>query len=208
MCYSSKSSFIGGIIGFIVFIILMIRNENYDRTFGIVFGSATLMQFIEMNIWKKIENNKDTKINNLPIHITLLIHYISSFVAIQITDKVPKKIKQIFLYVLVFIFILLLIYVMFQKYQNNNITNNITIGPTGHLNWGIDILSFVGILYILMVSTTILLLSYYTKSHYISTIGILSLLLISIKNHYKTLEAGSMWCYWVNIIGVLLLLKL
>jgi hypothetical protein len=208
MCYSSESSFIGGIIGFIVFIILMIRNENYDRTFGIIFGSATLMQITEMNIWKKIENNKDTKINNLPVHITLLIHYISSLIAVKITDKVPKKIKKMCLSVVVFIFILVLIFVMFQKSRNMNITEDITIGPTGHLNWNIDILSFFGIIFILTICGIILLLSYYTKSHYISTFGILLILLISIKNHYKTSEAASMWCYWFNIIGVLLLLKL
>jgi hypothetical protein len=208
MCYSSKSSFIGGVIGFIVFIILMIRNENYDRTFGILFGSVTLMQIAEMYIWKQIENNIDTKITNLLIHITLLIHYIASSAAIQITDKVPKNIKKICLSVVVFIFILVLIFVISKKYHNKNITHDITIGPTGHLNWGIDILSFFGIIYILIVSTTILLLSYYTKSHYISTFGILLILLISIKNHHKTSEAGSMWCFWVNIIGVLLLLKL
>ncbi len=204
MCYSSQSSLTGALIGFIIFITLMIRNQDYDRTFGIIFGSSSLMQLTEFNIWKKIEKNKDVQINNLPIYFTLLFHYVSSCIAVQITDIVPKKIKNLYLILVILIFIIL----MFTLSNTNNFTKNITIGPNGHLNWGVDILSFAGVIFILIICGIISLLSYYTKSHYISTIGIILVLLLSVKNYYDSGEAGSMWCYWFNIIGLLLLLKL
>lgn len=204
MCYSSESSFTGALIGLIIFIILMVRNEDYDRTFGILFGSASLMQITEMGIWKQLENDRNAKINNLPIYFTLVIHYITFCFAVQITDKVPDKVKKIYLILI----LLILTYAFFTLFDTKSFTKDITIGPNGHLNWGVEMLSGSGILYMIIICSINLILSYYTKSHYISTIGIILVLLNSIKNHYDSGEAGSMWCYWFNIVGLLLLLKL
>jgi hypothetical protein len=162
------------------------------------------MQFTEFNIWTKLEKNKNMIINNLPIYITLTIHYISFTIALSITDSIPKNIKKIYITMIG----LILLSIIIKYFVIHESTELITIGPNGHLNWNLNMFGFYGIIYMIVICGSMLLLSYYTKSHYISSIGTILVLLLSIKNYCNTGEMGSMWCYWFNLIGLLLLVKL
>jgi hypothetical protein len=65
MCYSFQSSIIAWIISIIIVIILLIRNNKYDRWNAIFILSFSLMQLIEAGIWLNYDNPNNRIFTNL-----------------------------------------------------------------------------------------------------------------------------------------------
>ena len=189
MCWNAEVSLNTFIFGMISMIIVIIFNKISYKI--ILFTlTLTLIQLLEYYTWKNIDNIDI--IYNLSIIGYLIISIqliILNYAFLNNKDKLVALI----------ILIILLIYIFIYNYQNNKF--NMEIGENKHLIWNwIDIP--IPILIIIMVFYIYPAITY----NYISFVTMLIILLPSLYYYYKYKTWGTMWCYYSNIIWIILIL--
>ena len=189
MCWNAEVSLNTFIFGMISMIIVIIFNKISYKI--ILFTlTLTLIQLLEYYTWKNIDNIDI--IYNLSIIGYLIISIQLIILNYGFLNNKDKLVALIIL-------IILLIYIFIYNYQNNKF--NMEIGENKHLIWNwIDIP--IPILIIIMVFYIYPAFTY----NYISFITMLIILLPSLYYYYKYKTWGTMWCYYSNIIWIILIL--
>ena len=189
MCWNAEVSLNTFIFGVISMIIVIIFNKISYKI--ILFTlTLTLIQLLEYYTWKNIDNIDI--IYNLSIIGYLIISIQLIILNYGFLNNKDKLVALIIL-------IILLIYIFIYNYQNNKF--NMEIGENKHLIWNwIDIP--IPILIIIMVFYIYPAFTY----NYISFITMLIILLPSLYYYYKYKTWGTMWCYYSNIIWIILIL--
>lgn len=189
MCWNAEVSLNTFIFGMISMIIVIIFNKI---SYKIILFTLTLslIQLLEYYTWKNIDNIDI--IYNLSIIGYLIISIQLIILNYGFLNNKDKLVALIIL-------IILLIYIFIYNYQNNKF--NMEIGENKHLIWNwIDIP--IPILIIIMVFYIYPAFTY----NYISFVTMLIILLPSLYYYYKYKTWGTMWCYYSNIIWIILLL--
>lgn len=189
MCWNAEVSLNTFIFGMISMIIVIIFNKISYKI--ILFTlTLTLIQLLEYYTWKNIDNIDI--IYNLSIIGYLIISIQLIILNYGFLNNKDKLVALIIL-------IILLIYIFIYNYQNNKF--NMEIGENKHLIWNwIDIP--IPILIIIMVFYIYPAFTY----NYISFVTMLIILLPSLYYYYKYKTWGTMWCYYSNIIWIILIL--
>lgn len=189
MCWNAEVSLNTFIFGMISMIIVIIFNKISYKI--ILFTlTLTLIQLLEYYTWKNIDNIDI--IYNLSIIGYLIISIQLIILNYGFLNNKDKPIALIIL-------IILIIYIFIYNYQNNKF--NMNIGKNKHLIWNwIDIP--LPILIIIMVFYIYPAFRY----NYISFVVILIILLPSLYYYYKYKTWGTMWCYYSNIIWIILII--
>lgn len=189
MCWNAEVSLNTFIFGMISMIIVIIFNKI---SYKIILFTLTLslIQLLEYYTWKNIDNIDI--IYNLSIIGYLIISIQLIILNYGFLNNKDKLVALIIL-------IILLIYIFIYNYQNNKF--NMEIGENKHLIWNwIDIP--IPILIIIMIFYIYPAFTY----NYISFVTMLIILLPSLYYYYKYKTWGTMWCYYSNIIWIILLL--
>ena len=189
MCWNAEVSLNTFIFGMISMIIVIIFNKI---SYKIILFTLTLslIQLLEYYTWKNIDNIDI--IYNLSIIGYLIISIQLIILNYGFLNNKDKLVALIIL-------IILLIYIFIYNYQNNKF--NMEIGENKHLIWNwIDIP--IPILIIIMVFYIYPAFTY----NYISFVTMLIILLPSLYYYYKYKTWGTMWCYYSNIIWIILIL--
>ena len=189
MCWNAEVSLNTFIFGMISMIIVIIFNKISYKI--ILFTlTLTLIQLLEYYTWKNIDNIDI--IYNLSIIGYLIISIQLIILNYGFLNNKDKLVALIIL-------IILLIYIFIYNYQNNKF--NMEIGENKHLIWNwIDIP--IPILIIIMIFYIYPAFTY----NYISFVTMLIILLPSLYYYYKYKTWGTMWCYYSNIIWIILIL--
>ena len=189
MCWNAEVSLNTFIFGVISMIIVIIFNKI---SYKIILFTLTLslIQLLEYYSWKNIDNIDI--IYNLSIIGYLIISIQLIILNYGFLNNKDKLVALIIL-------IILLIYIFIYNYQNNKF--NMEIGENKHLIWNwIDIP--IPILIIIMVFYIYPAFTY----NYISFVTMLIILLPSLYYYYKYKTWGTMWCYYSNIIWIILII--
>ena len=189
MCWNAEVSLNTFIFGMISMIIVIIFNKI---SYKIILFTLTLslIQLLEYYTWKNIDNIDI--IYNLSIIGYLIISIQLIILNYGFLNNKDKLVALIIL-------IILLIYIFIYNYQNNKF--NMEIGENKHLIWNwIDIP--IPILIIIMIFYIYPAFTY----NYISFVTMLIILLPSLYYYYKYKTWGTMWCYYSNIIWIILIL--
>ena len=189
MCWNAEVSLNTFIFGMISMIIVIIFNKI---SYKIILFTLTLslIQLLEYYTWKNIDNIDI--IYNLSIIGYLIISIQLIILNYGFLNNKDKLVALIIL-------LILLIYIFIYNYQNNKF--NMEIGENKHLIWNwIDIP--IPILIIIMVFYIYPAFTY----NYISFVTMLIILLPSLYYYYKYKTWGTMWCYYSNIIWIILIL--
>jgi len=189
MCWNAEVSLNTFIFGMISMIIVIIFNKI---SYKIILFTLTLslIQLLEYYTWKNIDNI------DIIYNLSIIGYLIISIQLINLNyGFLNNKDKLVALIIL----IILLIYIFIYNYQNNKF--NMEIGENKHLIWNwIDIP--IPILIIIMVFYIYPAFTY----NYISFVTMLIILLPSLYYYYKYKTWGTMWCYYSNIIWIILII--
>jgi hypothetical protein len=189
MCWNAEVSLNTFIFGMISMIIVIIFNKiSYNI---ILFTlTLTLIQLLEYYTWKNIDNIDI--IYNLSIIGYLIISIQLIILNYTLLNNNDKPVALIIL-------IILIIYIFIYNYQNNKF--NMEIGENKHLIWHwidipLPILIIIMVLYIYPAF----------RYNYISFAVMVIILLPSLYYYYKYKTWGTMWCYYSNIIWIILII--
>jgi len=191
MCWNPEVSLNTFIIGCICALILILLN-NTPYLYILIGLSITSMQLLEYYAWNNLNNKKIIeKLSNIGL---ILIFTQLLLIANIIKNKKYKRILIILFY------ILLITYLIFQYPTTKLFMEK---GENGHLIWHwID----VHPIWFILAFIFYLLPLYLNSEYIILLLGIISLV-ISLYYFYKYKTFGTMWCYYSNIIWLLLIIN-
>jgi len=191
MCYNPTVSIGTFIFGVSVAILAFLSDKIKNKRAIIVFLSITAMQLLEYFAWTYYNNKKIIKILSvlglllLLLQIILLIYYFTH-------DKIRK-----FLFISLGVFIILFIFLQLP-YMNFDMT----VGKNKHLIWHWLDLPLIWIVFILIFYIIPLL----HLNNYLSTFFSLFMLITSIFFYWKYKTWGTMWCYFLNLYWIFVLI--
>ena len=192
MCWNSDVSLRTFIYALISFVIVVGFNR-FSILIPLIALSVSFMQLYEYFIWKNIHNKKIIKNISIlgPIIILvqlLLLNY--TFL------RGNERIISIMLIIIVFIISIIMRYNDYNNFK-------ITIGENKHLIWHWADLPPI----LLLIVFIFYLYPLSKKEDKTVFIFIAIALLISLYYYYKYKTWGTMWCYFSNIIWIVLILK-
>jgi len=191
MCWSAEVSLNTFILAIISFCIVVSFNR-FPMINAFIVLSISLMQLYEYFVWKNIHNKK-------------IIHHLSFFGPFVILLQV-LLINYAFLRdnernIAILLIIIIAIICMIYNYKNNKF--DMEVGENKHLIWywadlPAILLIFICFFYLYPLTT---------KQNIIPFIYGLITLLISFYYYYKYKTWGTMWCYFSNLIWIVLIIK-
>ena len=191
MCWSAEVSLNTFIFAIISFCIIVSFNR-FPMINAFIVLSISLMQLYEYFVWKNIHNKK-------------IIHHLSFFGPFVILLQV-LLINYAFLRdnernIAILLIIIIAIICMIYNYKNNKFY--MEVGENKHLIWywadlPAILLIFICFFYLYPLTT---------KQNIIPFIYGLITLLISFYYYYKYKTWGTMWCYFSNLIWIVLIIK-
>jgi len=191
MCWSAEVSLNTFIFAIISFCIVVSFNR-FPMINAFIVLSISLMQLYEYFVWKNIHNKK-------------IIHNLSFFGPFVILLQV-LLINYAFLRdnernIAILLIIIIAIICMIYNYKNNKF--DMEVGENKHLIWywadlPAILLIFICFFYLYPLTT---------KQNIIPFIYGLITLLISFYYYYKYKTWGTMWCYFSNLIWIVLIIK-
>jgi len=191
MCWSAEVSLNTFIFAIISFCIVVSFNR-FPMINAFIVLSISLMQLYEYFVWKNIHDKK-------------IIHYLSFFGPLVILLQV-LLINYAFLRdnernIAILLIIIIAIICMIYNYKNNKF--DMEVGENKHLIWywadlPAILLIFICFFYLYPLTT---------KQNIIPFIYGLITLLISFYYYYKYKTWGTMWCYFSNLIWIVLVIK-
>ena len=191
MCWSAEVSLNTFILGLISFCIVVSFNR-FPMINAFIVLSITLMQLYEYFVWKNIHDKK-------------IIHNLSFFGPLVILLQV-LLINYAFLKnnernISILLIIIIAIICMIYNYKNNKF--DMEVGENKHLIWYWADLPAILLLFICFFY----LYPLATKANILPFIYGLITLLISFYYYYKYKTWGTMWCYFSNLIWIVLIIK-
>ena len=191
MCWSAEVSLNTFILAIISFCIVVSFNR-FPMINAFIVLSISLMQLYEYFVWKNIHNKK-------------IIHYLSFFGPLVILLQV-LLINYAFLRdnernIAILLIIIIAIICMIYNYKNNKF--DMEVGENKHLIWYWADLPAI----LLILICFFYLYPLTTKQNIIPFIYGLITLLISFYYYYKYKTWGTMWCYFTNLIWIVLIIK-
>ena len=191
MCWSAEVSLNTFILAIISFCIVVSFNR-FPMINAFIVLSISLMQLYEYFVWKNIHNKK-------------IIHYLSCFGPFVILLQV-LLINYAFLRdnernIAILLIIIIAIICMIYNYKNNKF--DMEVGENKHLIWYWADLPAI----LLILICFFYLYPLTTKQNIIPFIYGLITLLISFYYYYKYKTWGTMWCYFTNLIWIVLIIK-
>jgi hypothetical protein len=191
MCWSAEVSLNTFILGLISFCIVVSFNR-FPMINAFIVLSITLMQLYEYFVWKNIHDKK-------------IIHNLSFFGPLVILLQV-LLINYAFLKnnernISILLIIIIAIICMIYNYKNNKF--DMEVGENKHLIWHWADLPAI----LLILICFFYLYPLTTKQNIIPFIYGLITLLISFYYYYKYKTWGTMWCYFSNLIWIVLIIK-
>lgn len=191
MCWSAEVSLNTFILAIISFCIVVSFNR-FPMINAFIVLSISLMQLYEYFVWKNIHNKK-------------IIHYLSFFGPFVILLQV-LLINYAFLRdnernIAILLIIIIAIICMIYNYKNNKF--DMEVGENKHLIWYWADLPAI----LLILICFFYLYPLTTKQNIIPFIYGLITLLISFYYYYKYKTWGTMWCYFTNLIWIVLIIK-
>jgi hypothetical protein len=191
MCWSAEVSLNTFILGVISFCIVVSFNR-FPMINAFIVLSITLMQLYEYFVWKNIHDKKI--IHNLSFigpFIILLQVLLINYAFLKNNER------NIALLLIIIIAIICMIY----NYKNNKF--DMEVGENKHLIWHWADLPAI----LLILICFFYLYPLTTKQNIIPFIYGLITLLISFYYYYKYKTWGTMWCYFTNLIWIVLIIK-
>ena len=196
MCWNQDVSFNTFLFGCFSLVFIYVTNtfskyklkEFENPILYLLLFEIILIQLIEFFLWRNIN---DKKINS---SLSLLSFYIIVLQPVTLIFMIPNLTIRY-----AFLFSIMTFYAV-SYFTKTSTPNYIThVGKNNHLNWGwTNYKGFENIIIFIFLLFYILPL-FVIGNHAVSFI-ILSLLIISLINHFKSNTFGSMWCWSSNII--------
>jgi hypothetical protein len=192
MCWNADVSLNTFIIAFVSLIIVVFLNKM-DRIDILISLSISIMQLFEYFTWKNIHNKKIIYYLSLIAGPLIILSQI-----LLINYGFLRGTERIIAFVLIFIVCFMC---MIYNYYNNKF--DMKVGENGHLIWyWADVppilLLFMFIFYLYPLSRKENKFSFITASIF---------LLISLYYYYKYKTWGTMWCYFSNLVWMVLIVK-
>lgn len=192
MCWNATVSIQSFIIGSIA-IILGVLYGSVDIVSAIFYGSIVFMQLIEYIIWTYGTNQTINYYASVSASLLLLIQPLALLYTIP---QIKIRNKLIALYIVIGA-----IYKYFIKHTDYHISKS-----NGHLEWNwlrLNKITFIGLcIYFIFLFLPIII----TKNWTILFVALLTLF-TSLYYYHKYNTWGSMWCWIVNIIVVIVCYK-
>jgi hypothetical protein len=191
MCWSAEVSLNTFIFAIISFCIVVSFNKLPIITVFIAL-SISLIQLYEYFAWKNIHNKK-------------IIHYLSWFgpliILLQVLLINYAYLRDNEINIGIIMIIIIAIISMIYNYKNNKF--DMEVGENKHLIW-----YWVDLPPILLILIFFFYLYPLTaKQNILPFICVLIMLLISLYYYYKYKTWGTMWCYFSNLIWIVLIIK-
>jgi hypothetical protein len=192
MCWNAEVSLNTFIFAFVSLIIVVFLNK-IDRIDILISLSISIMQLFEYFTWKNIHNKKIIYYLSLIAGPLIILSQI-----LLINYGFLRGTERIIAFVLIFIVCFMC---MIYNYYNNKF--DMKVGENGHLIWyWADVppilLLFMFIFYLYPLSRKENKFSFITASIF---------LLISLYYYYKYKTWGTMWCYFSNLVWMVLIVK-
>jgi hypothetical protein len=192
MCWNAEVSLNTFIFAFVSLIIVVFLNKM-DRIDILISLSISIMQLFEYFTWKNIHNKKIIYYLSLIAGPLIILSQI-----LLINYGFLRGTERIIAFVLIFIVCFMC---MIYNYYNNKF--DMKVGENGHLIWyWADVppilLLFMFIFYLYPLSRKENKFSFITASIF---------LLISLYYYYKYKTWGTMWCYFSNLVWMVLIVK-
>jgi hypothetical protein len=192
MCWNAEVSLNTFIFAFVSLIIVVFLNK-IDRIDILISLSISIMQLFEYFTWKNIHNKKIIYYLSLIAGPLIILSQI-----LLINYGFLRGTERIIAFVLIFIVCFMC---MIYNYYNNKF--DMKVGENGHLIWyWADVppilLLFMFIFYLYPLSRKENKFSFITASIF---------LLISLYYYYKYKTWGTMWCYFSNLVWMILIVK-
>jgi len=191
MCYNSTVSLNTFLFGLGVAIFAILSNKIKNKRSIIIFLSITLMQLLEYFAWTYYGNKKIIKILSILGLLLLLIQII--LLNYYFPDKQTSKILLISIAIFVLLFII---------FQLPKVNFNMTVGKNKHLIWHWLDLPIIWLVFIIMFYIIPLLY----LNNYLSTFFAIFMLFTSIFFYWRYKTWGTMWCYFLNLYWLFLLI--
>ena len=191
MCWSAEVSLNTFIFAIISFCIVVSFNR-FPMINAFIVLSISLMQLYEYFVWKNIHNKKI--IHNLSFFGPLIILLQVLLINYAFLRDNERNIGIIMI-------IIIAIICMIYNYKNNKF--DMEVGENKHLIWYWADLPAI----LLILICFFYLYPLTTKQNIIPFIYGLITLLISLYYYYKYKTWGTMWCYFSNIIWIVLIIK-
>ena len=193
MCYNSTVSLNTFLFGLGVAIFAILSNKIKNKRSIIIFLSITLMQLLEYFAWTYYGNKKIIKILSILGLLLLLIQII--LLNYYFPDKQTSKILLISIAIFVLLFII---------FQLPKVNFNMTVGKNKHLIWHWLDLPIIWLVFIIMFYIIPLLY----LNNYLSTFFAIFMLFTSIFFYWRYKTWGTMWCYFLNLYWLFLLIHI
>jgi len=191
MCYNTTISLNTFIYAIISSIIVFSLNE-IDNEIILITLSVSIMQLLEYFTWKYIDN----KTYNYYLSIIGSLIILIQVILINYFNLYDKN-ERIIAFTIIFIGTIYIYYYVF--------TNNLfymDVGKNGHLVWHYtDIPPLILLIIFILYSYP-----FFRAKKFNEGIIVLIFLFISLYFYYKYKTWGSMWCYLINIIWVVLII--
>jgi hypothetical protein len=191
MCWSAEVSLNTFIFALISFCIVISFNR-FPMINAFIVLSISLMQLYEYFVWKNIHNKKT-------------IHYLSFFgpfvILLQVLLLNYAFLKDNERNIAILLILIIATICMIYNYKNNKF--DMEVGENKHLIWYWADLPAILLLFICFFY----LYPLTTKENIIPFIYGLITLLISFYYYYKYKTWGTMWCYFSNLIWIVLIIK-
>ena len=191
MCWSAEVSLNTFIFALISFCIVISFNR-FPMINAFIVLSISLMQLYEYFVWKNIHNKKT-------------IHYLSFFgpfvILLQVLLLNYAFLKGNERNIAILLILIIATICMIYNYKNNKF--DMEVGENKHLIWYWADLPAILLLFICFFY----LYPLTTKENIIPFIYGLITLLISFYYYYKYKTWGTMWCYFSNLIWIVLIIK-
>ena len=200
MCFNANISITTFIIG-IAAIIIGIINNTITNTFGLFYFAVIFMQFIEFFIWIYINNKKINKYLSIIAYILLYIQILLLLFVLYHYDKQ----KSIILFIILFIY-------YFITSTKEKIKYETIIGKNGSLQWNFYNTNPFILLYLLFCNFIIYIIyknenNKYFKFLLLSFMILFSIFLIlTLFNHYYDHVFGSIFCNYINIFSLVIII--
>ena len=193
MCYNPTVSLNTFLFGLGVAIIAFLSNKIKNKRSIIIFLSITAMQLIEYFAWTYYGKKKIIKFLSILGLLLLLLQII--LLNYYFLNKKTGKILLISIAIFVLLFII---------FQLPKVNFDMTVGKNKHLIWHWLDLPYIWLFFILMFYIIPLLY----LNNYLSTFFAIFMLFTSIFFYWRYKTWGTMWCYFLNLYWLFLLIHI
>jgi hypothetical protein len=189
MCWNAEVSLNTFIFGVISAAIVLLINYNYLASVLILL-SVSLMQLVEFFAWRNINNKKVIEwVSVFGISVILLQVLLLNIFYLKGKERI----------IVLIIILISSLFALVHIINNNKL--KMEKAKNGHLAWSWADLPIP----LLIIFFGLYLYAGFRNKNLTFLIALL-LLLISLYNYYKYNTWGSMWCYYSNILWIILIL--